>query len=173
LGLVSRLILLNGPSACGKSTLARRYADDHPLTLDLDIDELRNLLGNWRDHRPDAGLLAREIALAAARVHLASGHDVVVPQLVARPVFIDKLAALARETGATFHEIVLVDSKPNMLRRFAQRGTHPHDDPAEHELLALYDRLMALLPTRPNARVIPIEDGEPDRTYQTVLDALN
>lgn len=170
---MSRLILLNGPSACGKSTLARRYVDDHPLALDLDIDELRTLLGNWRDHRPDAGTLIREIAIAAARVHLASGHDVVVPQLVVQPVFIDKLAALAHEAGATFHEIVLIDSKPNMLRRFAMRGTHPYGDTTEQELLALYDRLMALLPTRPNARVIPVENGEPDRTYHAVLRALS
>ncbi len=28
-----RLIALNGPPACGKSTLARLYAEDHPLTL--------------------------------------------------------------------------------------------------------------------------------------------
>jgi hypothetical protein len=33
--------------------------------------------------------------LAGARVHLASGHDVVVPQLLARPAFIDQAAALA------------------------------------------------------------------------------
>ena len=30
--------------------LARRYADDHPLTLDLDLDLVRALLGSWLAH---------------------------------------------------------------------------------------------------------------------------
>lgn len=164
-----RLILLNGPSACGKSTLARRYAEDHPLALNLDIDELRAMLGGWRDDPRSSGLLARAIALAAARTHLASGHDVVVPQLLARPDFIEQLEDRAREAGATFDEIVLVDSKPNMLRRFTERGDHPHGDASEQELSALYDQLMALLPSRPNARIVPVQDGKPDETYQAVL----
>ena len=67
------------------------------------------------------GLLARAIALAAARVHLAAGHDVVIPQFLGRPEFLEQLEGLAHETGADFHEIVLLDSKQNVLRRFAKR----------------------------------------------------
>ncbi|HEV3359203.1 MAG TPA: AAA family ATPase [Pseudonocardiaceae bacterium] len=167
-----KLILFNGPPACGKSTLARRYADDHPLTLDLDIDEVCAMLGGWREDRRNAGTLARGIALAAARTHLASGHDVVVPQLLARPEFIEALESLAHEAGATFHEIALLDSRANMLRRFADRVDHPRGDTGDAELLALYDRLMALLPSRPDARIVPVEDGKPDETYQAVLHAL-
>ena len=39
------LVLINGAPASGKSTLARMYADEHPLTLALDIDVLRAMLG--------------------------------------------------------------------------------------------------------------------------------
>jgi predicted kinase len=79
---VPRLILLNGPPGCGKSTLARRYVEDHPLALNLDIDRIRDLLGRWPDHPHQAGLAARAIALAAARAHLRAGHDVMIPQYV-------------------------------------------------------------------------------------------
>ncbi|WP_268957688.1 hypothetical protein [Saccharothrix sp. 6-C] len=37
--------------------------------------------------------MARDIAVAADRVHLTSGHDVVVPE------FLDRLAAPAAEVG--------------------------------------------------------------------------
>ncbi|ATE54970.1 AAA family ATPase [Actinosynnema pretiosum] len=170
-----RLILLNGPPACGKSTVARRYADEHPLALDLDVDLVRALIGRWRDARREAGLLARAIALAAARTHLAAGHDVVVPQLVARPEFLAELEGLAHATGAVFHEIVLLDGEDNALRRYAERETgapeeQRHDGAAE--VAALHHRLTALLGTRPRAVVVPVVDGDPDATYRAVLAAL-
>ncbi|MGH8878730.1 MAG: AAA family ATPase [Stackebrandtia sp.] len=71
-----RLILINGAPGCGKSTLARRYADRFPLTLNLDIDLIRGQLGRWKDDPGAAGALARDIAVAAARTQLASGHNV-------------------------------------------------------------------------------------------------
>lgn len=168
---MARLILLNGPPACGKSTLARRYADDHPPTLDLDVDQVRGLIGGWREDLHNAGLLARAIALSAARTHLTAGHDVVVPQLVARLPFIEQLADLASEVGATFHEVVLLDSKENMLRRFAERAG-PGPSPGEAELVAMHDRLVSLVATRPAATVVPVVDGAVDRTYRAVLDRL-
>ncbi len=166
---MARLILLNGPPACGKSTLARRYADEHPPALDLDIDQVRSMVGGWRDDPHNAGLLARSIALSAARTHLTAGHDVVVPQLLARVTFIEQLEHLADEVGAEFHEIVLLDSKENMLRRFAERA-----DPSvgEDELSAMYDRLTAVVATRAGAKIVHVEDGEVDRTYRAVLRCL-
>jgi predicted kinase len=119
---VPRLIVLNGPPGCGKSTIARRYAADHPLALALDVDTVRGLLGRWTEHPYDAGLAARAIALAAARTHLGAGHDVVVPQFVGRPEFLEQLEALATETGAEFHELVLMDEKQNALDRFSARA---------------------------------------------------
>ncbi|HEY0699792.1 MAG TPA: AAA family ATPase, partial [Micromonospora sp.] len=163
---MSRLILLNGPPAVGKSTLARRYVEDHPLSLNLDVDRVRGLIGGWQDDPVASGLLARAIALAAARTHLAGGHDVVVPQYLGRPAFVEQLEQLSIEVGAAFHEIVLLDSRENVLRRFAARS-RAAADPAHveaqrllertggpDELAAMYDRLVDLLASRPGARVI-------------------
>jgi predicted kinase len=177
-----RLILLNGPPGCGKSTLAQAYADEHPLTLNLDVDRLRSLIGQWHD--PAAGQLARSIALAAARVHLSSGHDVVVPQFLGRPEFIDALEQLAHDVGADFHEIVIMLEKSAAVRRFTDR-TSAAADPAHleaqqlldttggiAELEAMHDRLTALLASRPHAHVIAMNASTPDQTYRDILRVL-
>ncbi|MGC9671476.1 AAA family ATPase [Planosporangium sp. 12N6] len=182
---VPRLIVLNGPPACGKSTLAWMYADAHPLTLNLDIDRVRGLIGRWKRDPSTAGLLARALALAAARTHLLAGHDVVIPQFLGRPEFLERVEDLARELGADFHEIVLLDSRENVLRRFAER-TRSAADPAHleaqdvldrlggyPELSAMYDRLLALIASRPTVKVVPSEQGDPERTYRLFLACLD
>jgi len=88
---VPRLLLINGLPGSGKSTLAARYVADRALALCLDVDVVRGLLGDWQEHPHDAGLLARRLALAMARVALREGRDVVVPQFLARPQFLGEL----------------------------------------------------------------------------------
>ena len=179
-----RLILINGPPACGKSTMARMYAAGHPLALVLDIDRVRGCLGRWREDLPAAGRAARAIALAAASAHLRAGHDVAVPQLVGRPDFLAGLERTARDAGAGFDEIVLLLSKDDTLRAFAGRATsaRPADidahDLAGHpgggaDLAAMHDRLTAFLATRPGAIIVPVTRGQPDLTYTAMLAALD
>ena len=91
---MTRLIHLNGPPGIGKSTLARRYAADHPGVLVCDIDLLRTLVGGWESRFGEAGALIRPAALAMITAYLSGGHDVVLPQLLVRP------EELARFEGA-------------------------------------------------------------------------
>jgi predicted kinase len=181
---VSRLIVLNGPPAIGKSTLAARFVDDHPLALNLDIDKIRALLGRWRDDPPASGSAARALAVAAARVHLSAGHDVIVPQLLTRPELLDELSIVASDVGASWHEFVLMDSRDNVVRRFARRTLAAADpwhvqaheiveqDGGPSLLLSYHDRLVAFLADRPHAIVIASVEGQPERTYQALLAGL-
>ena len=117
-----RLMLINGAPGSGKSTLARRYAQDHPLTLALDVDRVRGMLGRWLDTPTEAGLLARQMAVEMARVHLCAGHDVVVPQFLGRLDFIGVLQRLCEEVKAEFVEVVLLSNPDEAVSRFARRS---------------------------------------------------
>jgi predicted kinase len=162
---VPRLILLNGPPGCGKSTLARRYIADHPRALNLDIDRLRDLIGGDLRER---GLLAREIALQAARTHLEAGHDVIVPQYLGRPEFPARLEALAAELAVPFHDIALFTDAESALRRFRARGGVEAGD---EELAEMHGRLVAMIEAR-GSTVVETADGEVDKAYAGLLAAL-
>jgi predicted kinase len=171
---VPKLVLLNGPPAVGKSTLARRYADDHPLTLVLEIDTVRALLGAWLEEWRRSGVVAREISLAMARTHLEAGHDVIVPQLLVRRPFVDTLQATAESVGASFHELALLDPREVVLARLEQRNELESGFSARALMEKqgnaagdAYDDFVAALAERPDAVVI--DDPLSDSAYRTLL----
>jgi predicted kinase len=176
-----RLIVLNGMPAVGKTTLARRYADDHPMTLVLELDTIRRLLGRWRDDATRAGLRARSMSLAMAGEHLRAGFDVVVPQYLGRPAFLEQTEQLAHDTGARFFEFVLSDDRDRLLARFTER-TAAAAEPAHVDagwlvseaggtdaFMTMYDRLLLILSSRPGAQVVPCPAGGADAAYQELL----
>ncbi|SDF39785.1 Predicted kinase [Blastococcus aurantiacus] len=175
-------MLLNGPPGIGKTTLARRYVRDPPLALALDIDTLRRGLGQWETNLESAGQLARRMALAMIGTHLAAGHDVIVPQYVARADFLDALAAAAEAAGGRFLEVYLTDDRAAALERFEARA---RDEAAvEHHaetvrdiggpagLAAMVDRIEAVRAQRPRAISVPTRAGEIEDSYRALVAAL-
>lgn len=182
---MARLVLLNGAPGSGKSTLARRFVEDHPLALALDIDILRGMLGQWLDHSTEAGIAAREMALAAAKVRLLHGFDVVIPQFLGRLEFVEQLEELASETGSEFVEIALLSDPADAAQRFTSRSkastTTEHRDAAVlverqggiEAFGEMYERLLELIASRPQAKVVETIDGEIEQTYQRLLTHLH
>lgn len=129
---MSRLVLINGAPGAGKSTLAQALAQDRPMTLALDIDVLKHSLGRWADDPASSGTHARRLALTLAREQLATGHDVVVGQYLARTPFIDDLAALASAVAAEFREVVIDMTEDALRERLSHRTAGPTR--REHEV---------------------------------------
>jgi leucyl aminopeptidase (aminopeptidase T) len=164
--------------------LARRFAEEHPLTLVLDVDQVRGMLGRWLDQPTESGLLARQLALAMAGTQLRAGRDVLVPQYLGRLDFIERLHRLAAEVGAEFVELALLSSRDDVVRRFERRSA-TSDDPAHqqaaelqrrsggHEHLAAdYERVLAVVAARPTTRVITTTDGDVAGAYAQMLTAI-
>ena len=174
------LVLVNGPPASGKSTIADGLVATRPLALNLDIDVVRGQLGGWLDDPNGAGLAARALATAMIRTHLSAGHDVVVPQFLARVDFIEELERVAAECSADFVEIALVISRSEALAAFEARRLAPtaptHRDAAQlvdrsgdpDAVGAMYDRFVDLLQQRPNARRVPVTRGDVTATVALV-----
>ncbi len=178
---MARFILLNGAPAAGKSTIAELYVRDHPLSLNLDIDRIRTLIGCWEQNADQAGLIARRLAVAMAAEQLAAGHDVVIPQLVGRMGFLEELDALAEASGSARYEFVLTAHPVTLMARFEQRsaeGARPEHIAAQRLvergggarfLQATCEQLADLTNLRPQAEEVNTSDQDPEGSYRQVM----
>jgi len=181
---MARLVHLNGPPGIGKSTLSALYADRNPGTLNLDVDTLHHLVGGWQDEETDTWPVVWPLVRAMAATHLDGGRDVVLPQYFAKVNEIIGFEKLARQHGAAFREVVLLDDREAAIERFNRRA-QDSDDPwirHHHRLIELgggpvalgtmYDDLMEVIRKRPRAVVVPSMVGAMQETYELLADAL-
>ena len=179
----SKLVILNGPLGIGKSTLARRYADEHPLTLRLDIDDIRTYISHWRERADESARLSKAMALDMAQSHLNHGYDVVVPQIIRSIEFIEQFGRIALETHAKLVEVLLFANKDEAIRRFKERnyaqgyrsGFRPgliDSGGRETKLASMYDEMLAVAKQRPNTIYIEPVYGEEEATYRKLLTAV-
>lgn len=182
---IARLILVNGAPASGKSTLARRYADEHPRADLVEVDTLRMTLPDWEQDEATR-LVARDLAGAAVVESLRSGRDVIMAQYFGRLGYIVLLDELAREHGATFVEVILTADAALALDRFRTRRRamaerderHPERDLPDADVEAFIgdavDRLARLPTARPRSRIVSVELGaSEDEMYRRLLDVLD
>jgi hypothetical protein len=180
---VPRLIHLNGPPAVGKSTLAQRWADDHPGTLNCDIDRLRMLIGGW-ESSDEAVWLIRTAALGMITAYLRTGRDVVLPQAVGRLDQLDRFRAAAGDAGGAYVCVLLTVDREEGVRRFHDRDRQaPIDDPWARHLRSVFcvdgdnelrqaaealDRL-----ADQDRTILRVRSTDPETTYDALLLALD
>ena len=182
--MTPRLVHLNGPPGIGKSTVAQRYVEGRPGTLNLDIDRLRSFVGGWREHFGDTGEIVRPLALGMARTHLLGGRDVILPQFLGRTSEIERFAEVAGTSGADFVEVMLTDSRENCVARFDRRGEQDSDE--WHHLVrglvadnggtalleAMYGQLTDVLRARPWVSIVVSAEGEIDNAHRALARLL-
>jgi predicted kinase len=180
---MARLVHLNGPPGIGKSTLSALFADRNPGTLNVDVDTLHHLIGGWQDEDTDTWPLVWSLVRAMVATHLDGGRDVVLPQYLGTVEEIAGVEELAREHGAGFREVVLLDDRESAIERFNRRA-QDSDDPwirHHHRLIevgggpvmlgTMFDNLMEVVRLRPAAVVVPSAAGAVRETYELLAKA--
>jgi predicted kinase len=170
---------LNGAPAVGKSTLARLWADAHPGTLLLDIDELRTWVSGWRADFVAAGAAVRPVVVAMLAAYVAAGGCVVLPQLLADRDELDRFRRAAEDAGGCWVEVLIECDDP--AARFESRVVDQPHLQAVHELVAAAgpehllryaERLDALTAGMPELIRLPTTDGDVDAAYLRLVAAV-
>lgn len=176
-----KLIVLNGPLGIGKSTLAKRYADRHPLTLVLDIDDVWAMISHWREEKEVSAPLSKRMALAMARINLDAGNDVIIPQILQTVELADSFERLAKDCEAQYYEVLLTVDKAEAIRRFIKRGIREGNPTGfraggiidtsgrEKKLADMYDRMTVVAAARPHVITIDVVLDDIDGTYKELL----
>lgn len=172
------LILLNGFAASGKTTLAKRYLDDHPLTLAVEGDMLIVMLGRWREHAREAEELKLSLEESLVTAQLRSGHDVLLPILPQDVFLAEKYKAIAHEAKADFVEVLLDLNREEAIARLLKRGVWgeeglpPLTEFDRPRIEKKYDQMIVAVNQRENTVRIYPKEGEIEETYAALMMAV-
>jgi predicted kinase len=171
----AKLILINGFSASGKTTIAKQYVADHTLAIAIEADTLVDSIGNWTHHRDEARQLAFELTKAMIGAYLPSGHDVVLPYMVLDITEVEQFESIARDCDAAYYEVVLYNEQTDAIARLLERGKWgmaSSPSITEEDLLVIerdFASMQAALEQRPSATKIPLKGNGPGATYRQPL----
>jgi hypothetical protein len=161
------------------------YADNHPLTLNLDIDDVWAMISSWRKQKELTAPLAKKISLEMARVHLLAGHEVIIPQILQTTELADGFQQLAFDCSAEYYEVLLSAPKEEAVNRFIERSKnqgHPTGyregstiatEGREDKLRQMYDNMIGVADIRPHViRIVPVV-GDVGSTYKELLSKIS
>ena len=166
-----KLILLNGFAASGKTTLAKKYIDEHPLALLIEGDELVVSMGQWLAHNDQARALVYELTKSMIDVQLQSGHDVILPYLVLDSDHAAQFRSIADRHNADFYNIYLYSNRSVAIDRLRRRGTwgeagaDPVGDKDMPKINELYDAMEQALQRQADVKTIDPNGRPADQTY--------
>jgi GrpB-like predicted nucleotidyltransferase (UPF0157 family)/predicted kinase len=149
-----KLIILNGPSGVGKSTIAARLHQDIPSSLLIDIDELRRAIPGYPEKRQETLLLSYEYAADAIEDGLKAGNDVIVDKAISYSDTLDSFIERGKQCGADVYEFLLFADKQTVQKRADERGYRPGGLLTPEKVGELWEKSDVLRTERTNAYVV-------------------
>ncbi|MFB8191143.1 AAA family ATPase [Microbacterium sp. NPDC055988] len=130
-------IFVNGLPGSGKSTYARAFVNARRGWLNLDVDLLRGLLGTAAVDFVQAGAEVRPLALAVLREQIASGGNVIFPQLFFVPEEASDFEEAVRASGGTVLRTLLREDVAECWHRVEARARRAPADSVERGIFDL------------------------------------
>lgn len=125
---MSKILLVTGPPASGKSTVARRLAQHFPKSLHLPVDQLREMMVNgiqlpgagWNDEVAQQFQWARLTAIYMAQLYARNSVDVIIDDVCVPAEFALDYASLGNSLDT--HRVLLLPTSSALSKRLQERG---------------------------------------------------
>lgn len=130
-------VFVNGLPGSGKSTYARNFVAARRGWLNLDVDVLRGLLGTASLDFVQAGAEVKPLALAVLRTQIASGGNVVFPQLFFTPDEAAEFEEAVVTSGGKVRRTMLREDVRECWRRVEERAHRAPSGSIDHNILSL------------------------------------
>jgi predicted kinase len=161
-----KLIIINGPTGVGKSTVSKLLHEQMPMSFLLNIDEVRRSLSLYAKHREASGELSHAISQSIIRTVFENGRDVILEKCMIHPEVIDAYRAIADEFSADIHEYMLWAPKQLVLERAGNRGWHEGGLLTREKCEELWEKIDAFKDQRPQAKLIDVTGFTPDEVLK-------
>ncbi len=167
-----KLIILNGPSGVGKSTLAARLHSQMPASVLLDLDEIRRSIPGYPEKREETLRLSFEYAFKAMEDHFKAGQDVIIDKGIFQSEVLDTLISVANKYNAKVSEFLLFAERETVKKRAEDRGFKPGGLLTSEKVVELWEKADILRAQRTGAIVIDTTHLASEQVFEKVMAAL-
>lgn len=160
-----KLIIINGPAGVGKTTVAKKLHTEIPFSFLLDLDEQRNFISEWREHRREASILSFDIALSIAEACFKRDADFIIGKSILdineggrSKNVIDMFIDIGKKYKAEIYEIMLWADKQTVIERANTRGYKIKDHLTPERVGNEWENIKAFKEKRKNAIVVDTDN---------------
>jgi predicted kinase len=174
---MSKLILIMGGPASGKSTIAAQLAKTFPKSVHLQVDKLREMMVNgielpvagheWSDKTTQQFKWARDTAIYMAQLYAAQGFAVIVDDVCVPAEFTEHYQQFF--AAHTVQRILLLPTASALIKRLQTRAG-PFDDFLITKVPWLYSNLEPM--PKEGWQVLDSSDWSIDETMNNVVQCL-
>jgi len=169
------IVLVAGLPGSGKTTIARKLAEQFPKSFHLQVDSIRAMVVNGAINPNDVAeltpelieqfTLEREGASKLAILYASSGYAVIVDDVALPLNFLEQYDDKFRRV--LLHRVLLLPSLPETERRLRERG-----DLYDETFITNLPRLHNYLSRMPQSDWVVVDSSQlrVDETFQAVMD---
>ena len=166
----SKLIIINGATGVGKSTLASRLHQEIPMSFLIEMDAIRRYFSHYKEMRKESLFANYDLTKAISEHNLRQGHSVIIEKVIPdNDEFIDELIQIGLKNNAETHEIILHASKGVIVKRAELRGYSEDNSLTPEKVLKFWTGIEELIPRRPDAFVVNTDTLNSEELFDLIM----
>ena len=167
-----KLIIINGPSGVGKTTLARALHKQMPLCFLLDIDAQTRFISHFEDYREERWQMNLALSTASIEACMKIGRDVIVDKMLYDERILDAFRNIGEKYKAEVHELMIWAEKQEVIRRSDKRGYQKDGVFTPETCVTYWEKVTALKDRRPQAHIVDVTNISAEGVLAYVKDLV-